>query len=77
MAAASFHPYLPIILTASEDGTVRVWNSNNYRLENTLNYGLDRAWSMSLTKTTNEVAVGFDDGLVVFKVIIMSWFIFN
>ncbi|KAI8053345.1 coatomer WD associated region-domain-containing protein [Syncephalis plumigaleata] len=67
VAAASFHPYLPIILTASEDGTVRVWNSNNYRLENTLNYGLDRAWSMSLTKTTNEVAVGFDDGLVVFK----------
>ncbi|KAI9597452.1 coatomer WD associated region-domain-containing protein [Syncephalis fuscata] len=67
VAAASFHPHLPIILTASEDGTVRVWHANNYRLENTLNYGLDRAWSMSLTKTTNEVAIGFDDGLVVFK----------
>ncbi|RKP07896.1 coatomer WD associated region-domain-containing protein [Thamnocephalis sphaerospora] len=67
VAAASFHPYLPIILTASEDGTVRVWHANNYRLENTLNYGLDRAWSMSLTKASNEVAVGFDEGLVVFK----------
>jgi coatomer subunit beta' len=67
VAVASFHPYLPIILTASEDGTIRIWNANNYRLENTLNYGLDRAWTMSLTRTSNLVAVGYDEGHVLFK----------
>ena len=46
----SFHPELPIILTGSEDGTVRVWHANTYRLENTLNYGLERVWQLSSLK---------------------------
>ena len=29
-----FHPNLPIIISGSEDGTVKIWNSNMYRLEN-------------------------------------------
>ena len=32
IASVSFHPELPIILTGSEDGTVRVWHANTYRL---------------------------------------------
>ena len=50
IAAVSFHPELPIILTGSEDGTVRVWHANTYRLENTLNYGLERVWSVICMK---------------------------
>jgi WD40 repeat protein len=37
----AFHPQLPIILSGSEDGTVRIWHSQTYRLENTLNYVSD------------------------------------
>ncbi|KAJ1339594.1 hypothetical protein BSLG_005773 [Batrachochytrium salamandrivorans] len=37
-----FHPELPIIVSGSEDGTVRIWHANTYRLENTLNYGMER-----------------------------------
>jgi coatomer subunit beta' len=39
-----YHPNLPIIISGSEDGTIRIWHSNTYRLENTLNYGMERVW---------------------------------
>ena len=31
IASVSFHPELPIILTGSEDGTVKIWHANTYR----------------------------------------------
>ena len=65
---AVFHPNLPIIVSGSEDGTVKIWNSGTYRLENTLSYGLERAWCIAVRKEANEVAVGFDEGSVVIKV---------
>lgn len=49
IAAVSFHPELPIIITGSEDGTVKIWHANTYRLETTLNYGLERVWSIGKT----------------------------
>lgn len=64
---ASFHPNLPIILSGSEDGTVRIWNSDTYRLENTLNYGLERSWCVATQKNGNNVALGYDEGTVVIK----------
>ena len=65
---AVFHYSLPVIVSGSEDGTVKVWNSGTYRLENTLSYGLERAWCVALRRGSNDVAVGFDDGVVVVKV---------
>ncbi|KAF8165977.1 coatomer protein [Crassisporium funariophilum] len=64
---AVFHPNLPIIISGSEDGTVKIWNSGTYRIENTLSYALERAWCVSLRRSANEVAVGFDEGVVVLK----------
>jgi len=65
---AVFVEGLPIILSGSEDGTVKVWNSGTYRCENTLSYGLERAWCVAVSPSTGggrKVAIGFDDGLVV------------
>jgi len=67
IASVSFHPELPIILTGSEDGTVRVWHANTYRLENTLNYGLERVWSIACLKGSNDVAIGYDEGSILIK----------
>ncbi|KIM61439.1 hypothetical protein SCLCIDRAFT_121865 [Scleroderma citrinum Foug A] len=64
---AVFHPNLPIIISGSEDGTIKIWNNNTYRLENTLSYALERAWCVALRRDANEVAVGFDEGIVVIK----------
>lgn len=33
VSAVCFHPELPIILTGSEDSTVRIWHANTYRYE--------------------------------------------
>lgn len=43
------------------------WNANTYRFEQSLNYGLERAWCVSSQKGKQGVAVGFDDGAVVVK----------
>ena len=67
IAAVIFHPELPIILTGSEDGTVRVWHANTYRLENTLNYGLERVWSIACFKGSNDVSIGYDEGSILIK----------
>ncbi|KAF7370716.1 Coatomer subunit beta' [Mycena sanguinolenta] len=64
---AVFHPNLPLILSGSEDGTVKIWNSNAYRVENTLSYALERAWCIALRRDANDVAFGFDEGVVVIK----------
>jgi coatomer subunit beta' len=63
-----FHSELPIILSGSEDGTVRIWHSNTYRLENTLNYGMERVWSIAALKGSNKIAIGYDDGTIMIKV---------
>lgn len=56
VSAVMFHPELPVILTGSEDGTVRVWHSTTYRLESTLNYGLERVWALGYIKGSNSCA---------------------
>jgi coatomer subunit beta' len=65
---AIFHPSLPILLSGSEDGTVKIWHSSTYRLETTLSYGLERAWCVAYRRSGNEVAIGYDEGAVVVKV---------
>ncbi|CCM00473.1 uncharacterized protein FIBRA_02506 [Fibroporia radiculosa] len=63
----AFHQNLPLIISGGEDGTVKLWNSGTYRLENTLSYALERAWCVAVHKSSNEVAVGYDEGVVVVK----------
>ncbi|GAA5990741.1 hypothetical protein JCM11641_006663 [Rhodosporidiobolus odoratus] len=65
---AIFHPSLPILISGSEDGTVKIWHSSTYRLENTLDYGLERAWCVAYAQKGNDVAFGFDEGAVVVKI---------
>jgi coatomer subunit beta' len=59
-----FHPKLPIIASASEDGTVRIWQSTTYRAETTLNYGMERCWALAASPSSNKLAIGFDEGCV-------------
>jgi len=65
VCAVLFHPKLPLIASASEDGTIRLWQSTTYRAETTLNYGMERAWALAAVKEANMLACGFDEGCVV------------
>ncbi|KAG8182401.1 hypothetical protein JTE90_018292 [Oedothorax gibbosus] len=62
ISAVKFHPELPIIITGSEDGTVRIWHGNTYRLEYNLNYNLERVWTIACMKGCNNIAIGYDEG---------------
>jgi coatomer subunit beta' len=64
---ACYHPELPIIISGSEDGTVKIWHANTYRLEQSLSYGLERAWCVSYQRGKQGIGIGFDDGAVVVK----------
>jgi coatomer subunit beta' len=55
---------LPVIVSGGEDGTVKLWNSGTYRLENTLGYALERAWCMAFRPSGTDVAFGYDEGVV-------------
>jgi len=65
VSCVAFLPDRPLVLSGSEDGTVNLWHSNTYRLESTLSYGLDRCWSVSYLKGSNNIALGYDNGTVV------------
>lgn len=49
-------------------GTIRLWHANTYRLENTLNYGMERVWAVGYMRGSNDVAFGYDEGTIVIKV---------
>ncbi|KAL4717592.1 hypothetical protein ACJJTC_000741 [Scirpophaga incertulas] len=68
VSAVSFHPELPILLTGSEDGTIRLWHAGTYRLESCLNYGFERVWTISSMHGSNNVAIGYDEGTIMIKV---------
>ncbi|XP_047101692.1 coatomer subunit beta' [Schistocerca piceifrons] len=68
ISAVCFHPELPIVLTGSEDGTVRIWHAGTYRLESSLNYGLERVWTIACMRGSNNVALGYDEGSIMVKV---------
>ncbi|KAF9807635.1 hypothetical protein SFRURICE_008848 [Spodoptera frugiperda] len=68
VTAVSFHPELPILMTGSEDGTIRIWHAGTYRLESSLNYGFERVWTISSMHGSNNVAIGYDEGTIMIKV---------
>ncbi|PON73332.1 Coatomer beta subunit [Parasponia andersonii] len=68
VSAVCFHPELPIIITGSEDGTVRIWHATTYRLENTLNYGLERVWAVGYMKGSRRIVFGYDEGTIMVKI---------
>jgi coatomer subunit beta' len=64
----AFHPALPIILSGSEDKTVKIWHSDTWCLESTLNFDLGRCWTISCLKGSNNAALGYDEGTLMIKV---------
>ncbi|KAL7586314.1 hypothetical protein Lser_V15G39770 [Lactuca serriola] len=65
---AYFHPELPIIMIGSEDGVVRIWHSTTYRLDNTLNYGVERVWAVGYMKGSHRIVISYDEGTIMVKI---------
>lgn len=54
----SYHPELPLVMSGGEDGTVHLWHAGTYRLETSLNYGLERVWVIATVSGSHNVAIG-------------------
>ncbi|TDH67765.1 hypothetical protein CCR75_006014 [Bremia lactucae] len=67
LTAVLYHPRLPLIISACEDGAVRMWHSTTYRAETTLNYGMERSWSLAALPSANTLAIGYDEGTTVLR----------
>lgn len=67
VSAVLFHPDLPLILSGSEDGSVKVWSSTTFRSEAIFNFSLDRVWTLATRKGSTEIALGCDEGSIVFQ----------
>lgn len=67
LTSVLYHPRLPLIISACEDGAVRMWHATTYRAETTLNYGLERAWALAALKSSNKLAIGYDEGTIVLR----------
>lgn len=50
---------------------MRIWHSSTYRLESTLNYGMERVWCVASLRGSNNVALGYDEGSIIVKVQLM------
>ncbi|GAB9471771.1 hypothetical protein Gpo141_00008970, partial [Globisporangium polare] len=59
------HPFLPLIVSAAEDDTVRTWSATTFHAEGVLNYDLSRAWTLSALPGSVSIAIGYDHGSVV------------
>lgn len=67
VSSVIFHPDLPVLISTSEDNSVKIWNAMTFKLENTLDYNMERAWCTNALKEASMVALGYDEGTVVIK----------
>lgn len=69
VSSVLFHPELPLILSGSEDCTMKVWSANTFRLEVSFTMNLDRIWSISHSYApgSTELAIGCDEGAMVLQ----------
>lgn len=67
VSRVDFHPTRPFLVTTSEDKMTGIWSSITFKRENFFNAGLNRGWAQSLSATYPLMAIGFDDGLVIYK----------
>ncbi|GBG81576.1 hypothetical protein CBR_g32568 [Chara braunii] len=68
LRAAFYHPRLPFIFSASEEGIVKVWSELDYTLMTTYTSGLKRLCSMAAGLDSDTIVLGGDKSFVVVEV---------
>ena len=68
VSCAIFHPRQELILSNSEDKSIRVWDMTKRTCLHTFRRENDRFWVIAGHPTLNLFAAGHDAGMVIFKV---------
>ena len=67
VSSVIFHPNLEVIISDSEDKSIRIWDMNRRNTINTYKKDDDRFWVLAAHPTLNLIAAGFDSGMMIFK----------
>ena len=62
-----FHPKQDILISNSEDKTLRIWDMNRRVQINMVRKDTDRFWVLAAHPSQNYFACGYDGGMSVFK----------
>eukprot|EP01130_Rhizamoeba_saxonica_P017463 TRINITY_DN8476_c0_g1_i1.p1 TRINITY_DN8476_c0_g1~~TRINITY_DN8476_c0_g1_i1.p1 ORF type:complete len:927 (+),score=232.91 TRINITY_DN8476_c0_g1_i1:281-3061(+) len=63
----AFHPSLPLIITAAEDGEIRIYNAITFKHEQTLVPNMGRVWCGAVSVGSTGAVFGFDRGILYIK----------
>ncbi|CAM0878532.1 unnamed protein product [Alopecurus aequalis] len=63
ISVVKLHTELPLLITGSLDGTVRVWNSTTYKLENIIDFNLGAVCALECIKGSTRVVVVCRQGM--------------
>lgn len=67
VSCVAFHPKLEILVSNSEDRTMKVWDLNRRSCIYTMKKDTDRFWVVAMHPTSNYFACGYDKGMSIFK----------
>lgn len=67
VSSVLFHPRMEVIVSNSEDKSIRVWDISKRTTIKTFERAADRFWILSAHPTRNLLAAGHDGGMIVFK----------
>lgn len=68
VSCAIFHPRADMILSNSEDKSIRVWDLQKRTCLHTFRQDHERFWVLAAHPTLNLFAAGHDSGMIVFKI---------
>lgn len=68
VSCVAFHPKLDILISNSEDRTMKVWDMNRRTCIYTMKKEVDRFWVVAVHPTSNYFACGYDKGMSIFKI---------
>lgn len=74
VSCVMFHPRQELILSNSEDKSIRVWDMSKRICLHTHRREHDRFWVLAAHPTLNLFAAGHDSGMIIFKVHLLLYF---
>ncbi|CAM0878529.1 unnamed protein product [Alopecurus aequalis] len=70
ITSVQLHPdtKLSLLITGSLDGTVRIWNSTTYKLENIIGFNLGEVYAFGCITDSKRIVVGCHQGMAVMEI---------